>query len=272
MRIVDTHCHLDNRQFAGDLDGLLARAAEAGVERMLTIGTGEGPADLDCAVNIASRYPNVYATVGVHPHDAAKADDASFDRMRTLLREEKVLALGEIGLDYHYDFSPRPLQHEVFVRQLHLARDANKPVVIHTREAWADTISALREHWQGGSGIFHCFTGTPEQAAEAVELGFYLGFGGVLTFPKGESAREAARQAPDDRMLLETDAPYLAPVPHRGRRNEPAYTALTAHKLAEVRGCPVERIAAQTTRNFETLFGLPLSKPNGYTEDSDGTG
>ncbi len=270
MSLIDSHCHLDHKQFAGDIAGVLRRAAYAGVNCVLTIGTGEGPNDLDCALKIAAQYPNVYATTGIHPHDASKADAASFEWLRTLSREEKILAIGEIGLDYHYDFSPRETQTQVFREQLNIAREASKPVIVHTREAWNDTMAILRERWHGGAGILHCFTGTPQQALEAVDLGFYLGFGGVLTFPKSADVREAARAVPAERLVLETDAPYLAPIPHRGKRNEPAFTALIAAKLAEVRGCSIEDIARQTTRNFHDLFHLPHPKPNGYTEDSHG--
>ena len=271
MNLVDSHCHLDNRQFSADFEGVLERAKDAGVTRMLTIGTGEGPDDLNCALNVAWRYPHVFASAGIHPHDASKADAASYVRLRELVREEKCIAVGEIGLDYHYDFSPRDVQQRAFVEQLQIAGEAGKPVIIHTREAWEDTLATLRDHWRGGAGIMHCFTGSAGQALEAVELGFYLGFGGVLTFPKSDTVREAARQVPPDCLLLETDAPYLAPNPHRGKRNEPAFTAITARKLAEVRGCSVEEIARQTTDNFDTLFGLPHPKANGYTEVSHGT-
>ncbi len=270
MSFVDSHCHLDHRQFAGELDAILQRAAEAGVDRMLTIGTGEGPGDLDCALKIAARYRNVFATAGVHPHDASKADEHSLKWLQKLAGEEKLLAIGEIGLDYHYDFSPRDVQEQVFRRQLEIACESGKPVIIHTREAWDDTIHILREQWQSRTGIMHCFTGTAQQALEAVDLGFYLAFGGVLTFPKSTELRDAARLVPPERLLLETDAPYLAPLPHRGKRNEPAFTSLTAAKLAEVRGCSAEEIGEQTSRNFDTLFHLPHPKLNGYTEVSHG--
>lgn len=250
--LVDSHCHLDDRQFAGDLDAVIDRAAAAGVERMMAIGTGDGPADLETAIRLAERYPVFHATAGVHPHDAAKATPETFDRLRDLAAQESVLAIGEIGLDYHYDFSPRETQREVFARQLEVASGAGKPVVIHTREAWSDTIAILRERYAGG-GIFHCFTGGPAEAQEALDLGFHLSFGGVLTFPKAEATRETARLAPLDRILVETDAPYLAPVPHRGKRNEPAFMVETVRKLAAIRGIAPEELAAATTRNFERL-------------------
>jgi TatD DNase family protein len=251
--LIDSHCHLDDKQFDPDRDEVIARAREAGVERMMAIGTGNGPPDLECALRLARRHDFIYATVGVHPHDASKATPETFAAMEGLAGEAKVLAIGEIGLDYHYDFSPRDVQREVFVRQLELAGSAGKPIVIHTREAWEDTLLVLREHWLG-AGIIHCFSGGPAEAREALDLGFYLSFGGVITFPKAEALRDAARMAPEDRLLVETDAPYLAPVPKRGKRNEPAFVVETARRLAEVRGAAPERIAEVTTANFERLL------------------
>ncbi|MEX2260923.1 MAG: TatD family hydrolase [Bryobacteraceae bacterium] len=257
MKLVDSHCHLDDEKFAPDFEQVLQRALDAGVERMMAIGTGDGPPDLEAAVRLADAYPFVYATVGVHPHDAAKAQPESFDRLRALLDHPKVLALGEIGLDYHYDFSPRDVQREVFTRQLELAADARKPVVIHTREAWRDTVDLLERHRSTlAGGIFHCFSGGAEEAAQALDLGFHLSFAGIVTFPKAENVREAASIAPLDRLLVETDAPYLAPAPHRGKRNEPSFAVHTARCLAEIRGVTAEEIAAATTANFERLLGL----------------
>lgn len=252
MKLVDSHCHLDDEQFDSDREEAIARARAVGVEIMMAIGTGNGPPDLEAAVRLAERYPFIYATVGVHPHDAAKASEHTFAALSKLAEHPKVLAIGEIGLDYHYDFSPRPVQAAVFAGQLAIAGAVGKPVVIHTREAWDDTLSMLRAGWNGG-GIMHCFTGDAHQAREALDLGFYLAFGGVLTFPRAESVREAARITPSDRVLLETDCPYLAPVPKRGKRNEPAFMVETARRLAEVRGCSLEEIAELTTTNFERL-------------------
>jgi TatD DNase family protein len=222
----------------------------------MAIGTGEGPPDLEAAIRLADQHEFIYATVGVHPHDAAKASDETFARIQTLLRYPKVRALGEIGLDYHYDFSPRPLQREVFERQLAMAAQAGLPVVIHTREAWEDTLSILRAA-APRAGIMHCFTGDAGQARQALDLGFHLAFGGVLTFPKAEAVRVAAHIAPADRLLLETDCPYLAPIPKRGKRNEPAFVVETARRLADVRGVTLQEIAAQTTENFERLCLAP---------------
>jgi TatD DNase family protein len=253
INLVDSHVHLDHEQFRQDLDALIDRAHAQGVHRMLTIGTGDGPPKLDCAIELAARHAGVFATVGVHPHEAAKAYAGTFDELRALLREKSVLALGEIGLDYHYDFSPREVQREVFVEQLRLAREAGKPIIIHTREAWPDTMDILRREWTG-AGIMHCFTGDEQQAREALDLGFHLSFGGVLTFNKAEAVRQAAAVVPDERLLVETDAPYLAPIPYRGKRNEPAFMVETVRRLASVRGTEAAQIAAITTANFERLM------------------
>jgi TatD DNase family protein len=256
VRVIDSHCHLDDRQFDEDREAAIARARAAGVETMLAIGTGDGPPDLEAAVRLAASHECIYATVGVHPHDAAKATEETFARLDALTNHPKVRAVGEIGLDYHYDFSPRDVQHAIFERQLALATAASLPVVIHTREAWEDTISILRAGWRGG-GIMHCFTGDAAQAREALDLGFSLAFGGVITFPKANTVREAARITPAEKLLVETDSPYLAPVPMRGKRNEPAFIIQTVRRLAAVRGCDAEEIAAVTSANFERLCLRP---------------
>jgi TatD DNase family protein len=256
--LVDTHCHLDNEQFKADRDQVIARAFEAGVDTMVAIGTGDGPPDLEAGVRLAERHACILATVGVHPHDASKADDGTYARLSELLGHSKVIALGEIGLDYHYDFSPREVQRQAFIEQMRIAREARKPIVIHTREAWADTLALLEEHWapSGLPGIMHCFSGGLEEAEQCLELGFYLSFGGIVTFPKATNIQEAARVAPADRILVETDAPYLAPVPRRGKRNEPAFVMETARKVAALRGETLEGIAQTTTANFRRLIGL----------------
>jgi TatD DNase family protein len=255
VNLVDSHCHLDDPKFDEDREQVIQRARAAGVGRMMAIGTGNGPPDLEVAVRQADRYDFVYATIGVHPHDASKAAEDTFVKLRELATHPKVLAVGEIGLDYHYDFSPHDVQRAVFVRQLELAAEAAKPIVIHTREAWDDTLEILRASWRGG-GIMHCFTGDEQQARQALDLGFHLSFGGVLTFPKAEPTRQAAKIVPEDRLLVETDCPYLAPVPHRGKRNEPAFMVETVKRLAELRGRPAEEIAQVTTANWERLCGV----------------
>jgi TatD DNase family protein len=252
VRLIDSHVHLDDSKFDADRAETMDRALAAGVECMMAIGTGD-PSDLEVAIRQAEQHAFVYATIGVHPHDASKTTSETWTRMRELAKHPKVLAVGEIGLDYHYDFSPRGVQREVFEQQLAIAAESGKPIVIHTREAWDDTLEVLRTHWHG-AGIMHCFTGGETQARQALELGFHLSFGGVLTFPKADTVRQAARVAPADRILVETDCPYLAPVPHRGKRNEPAFVVETVRRLAEVRGHTPDEIAALTTRNFERLL------------------
>jgi TatD DNase family protein len=257
MTLIDSHCHLDDAQFAADREATIARAQAAGVTEMLAIGTGDGPPDLETAIRLADRYPFIRATIGVHPHDASKATPETFDYLRRLSSHSQVVALGEIGLDYHYDFSPRDVQQSVFVAQLAIAAESSLPIVIHTREAWDDTLALLRAHWHGarrGPGIMHCFTGGPEEARQALDLGFHLAFGGVITFPKAGSTRESARLTPLDRLLVETDCPYLAPVPHRGKRNEPAFILEIVKYLAEIRHATPAEIAEATTRNFRALF------------------
>jgi len=255
--LIDSHCHLDDEQFEGDRPAVIERARVAGIEYMLTIGTGNGPPDLEAAVRLSDRYDFVYATVGVHPNDAPKCEEKTFENLERLLAHPKVVALGEIGLDYHWGV-PKEAQMPVFLRQLEIAAQARLPIVIHTRDAWDDTIDVLREHWapRGLPCIMHCFTGNTKRAETCLELGFHLAFGGVITFPKAAEARDAARITPRDRLLIETDAPYLAPVPYRGKRNEPAYVVHTAQALADLRGASIAELGTQVTQNFEALFGL----------------
>ena len=207
---------------------------------------------------IAEKYECVYATVGVHPHAAKQFDNESPARLADLLKHPKVLGLGEIGLDYHYDFAPRDVQHRAFLDQIEVAKSAGKPIIIHTREAWADTFELLEKHWApaGLPGIMHCFSGGVVEAERCLAMGFYLSFSGVVTYPKAIELHAAARMAPADRILVETDAPYLAPVPFRGKRNESAYVVRTAERLAELRGVSVQTVAQQTTENFRVLFQL----------------
>ena len=256
MSLIDSHCHLDSAEFDPDRGEVIERALAAGVEQMVAIGTGNGPPDLEAGMRLADKHPALYATVGIHPHDAAKASPADLRRLETLLAHPKVIAIGEIGLDYHYDFSPRETQKAVFIEQMTIAASAHKPIVIHTREAWDDTIALIEQHWAPHSipGIMHCFSGGPDQAQQAIRLGFYLSFGGIVTFPKAANVQDAASAAPSDRILVETDAPYLAPVPKRGKRNEPALMVHTAQKLAELRGVSYQEICLTTSVNFRRLL------------------
>lgn len=256
-KLIDSHCHLDNQQFAEDREAVIERALAAGVEHMVAIGSGDGPPDLEAGIRLADRYPFLYATIGVHPHDASKADAETYRRLNELAAHPKVVAFGEMGLDYHYDHSPRAVQRNVFVEQMRIAQDAGKPIVIHTRSAWADTMALLRGHWaqpgQRFGGIMHCFSEGPREAEEALALGFHISFAGIVTFPKATAIQEAARITPADRLLVETDAPYLAPVPKRGKRNEPAFVVETARRLAELRGVTLEEIAQTTSANWRQL-------------------
>jgi TatD DNase family protein len=262
IALVDSHSHLDDERFDADREAAIERAAAAGVETMLAVGTGAGPPDLEAAIRLAESHPQIYATVGVHPHDASKATRETFERLGALLAHPKVLALGEIGLDYHYNFSPPEVQREVFARQLEMARAAVRPVVIHTREAWTDTLRLLGESGVR-HGIMHCFSEGPLEAEQALGLGFHVSFAGIVTFPNALRVQAAARMVPQERLLVETDAPYLAPVPHRGKRNEPAFVLETARKLGELRGARIEQIAAATADNFRKLFGFAPANPSG---------
>lgn len=255
VTLIDSHCHLDNSDFDADRDEVVARAIDAGVAHMVAIGTGNGPPDLEAGIRLAEKYPAFYSTVGVHPHDAAKASERDLGRLEELVKHPRVVALGEIGLDYHYDFSPRDTQKSVFVEQMAIAARARKPIVIHTREAWDDTLALIESCWSpsGLPGIMHCFSGGPAEAERALKLGFYLSFGGILTFPKALDVQAAAKEAPRDRILVETDAPYLAPVPKRGKRNEPAWIVHTAQKLADLRNESLKEVARATRENFQRI-------------------
>jgi TatD DNase family protein len=261
---VDSHCHLDGPRFDADREQVIARAHDAGIASLLAVGTGDGPGTLDCALRIAEGHDFIYATVGIHPHEAQLARDSDFGELEQLARSAKVIAWGEIGLDYYYNHSPHEVQREVFVRQMELARAAKLPVVIHCRpadnreDAWEDCLALLEQHWSrsGLGGILHCFTGTWNYAKRALDLGFMISFAGNVTFPQAQQIRHSAVEVPLDRMLIETDSPYLAPVPYRGKRNEPAYVKATAGQIGELRAHSAEEIGAQTAQNFYRFFGL----------------
>lgn len=252
--LVDSHCHLNFPDFASDLDAVLGRAAENGIGTLLTINTRLSEAkDIQA---IADRYPQVYCTVGVHPHDAADyAGDTLLSQLKELTQHPKVVGIGETGLDYYYNNSPRDAQISAFSDHIQASIDLSLPLVIHTRDADADTIACLKEGGQGQvRGVFHCFSGSANLAAQALELGFYISLSGILTFKKAEELREIAKAAPLDRLLVETDAPFLAPIPHRGKRNEPAFTKNTAEVLADLKGLSYLEIETATTNNFFNLF------------------
>ncbi len=258
--LIDSHAHLDDARYDGDRDAVIARAREAGVEIFITIGCDL--ATSRSAVALAERYPFVYATVGVHPHEVKHIGDDWYEELRRLAQHSKVVGYGEIGLDYHYNYSPPKLQRERFREQVGIAKDLGLPLSIHSREAQEDTIAILREEKAGTvGGVFHCFTGDAWLAKDALDLGFYLSFSGVLTFQNASMLRDIAKTVPMDRLLVETDCPYLTPAPHRGKRNEPSFVTLVAEKLAEVRAeseaLDVEQVGRITADNTRRLFKIP---------------
>ena len=260
--LVDSHAHIDGEEFDVDRDEVIARAREAGVVAILNVGTGDPQSGtLERAVKVAEHYEGVYAAVGVHPHDARLFDERAAKRVNELaMSSERVIAWGEIGLDYHYDNSPREVQREVFARQLRMARELKLPVIIHSREADEDTVEILRAEWEGADrgGIMHCFGGGYAMAASVLELGFMISFAGNVTFKKAGALRDVARRIPLERLLIETDCPFLTPVPFRGRRNEPARVVETARCLAELHGVGTEEFGRTTTINFQRFFKLPI--------------
>ena len=258
MDLIDSHAHIDFPQFADDRDAMLQRAREAGVGTLLAIGTGPGPEKLDAALPYAEQHNWVYTSVGVHPHDAKEVTPQHLDELARLAQHPKVIAWGEIGLDYFYDHSPRDVQAAVFRSQMELAHRAKLPIIIHCREAWDDCLSLIERHWKptGLGGILHCFTGTIDHARRGMDMGFLISFAGNSTYPKTQNLRDVAKELPLGGILIETDAPYLAPQAYRGKRNEPAYVAEVAKSLAAVRNLPPEEIAAATADNFRRLFRI----------------
>jgi TatD DNase family protein len=267
--LIDSHAHLDSPRYAEDREALLHRAWEAGVRTVLSIGIGEGPDTMHQALDLARQYkdlpetPKIFASAGIHPHEAQLADEAAYEKLDHLLQQPEVIACGEIGLDYFYDHSPRETQKTVFRRQMEIAASRKQPIIIHCRpsdnstNAWDDTLDLLEEQWKpaGLGGILHCFTGEYDHARRALDAGFLISFAGNITFPKAQPIRDAAALVPLDSILVETDAPFLAPVPNRGKRNEPAFVRDVAARLAEVRQISPELAASRTTENFHRFFG-----------------
>ena len=252
--LIDTHAHLEMQAFEEDRDEVIRRAGEAGIDAIVTVGTNLR----DCrkAVAIAGRYDSVYAAIGIHPHDVNRIDGETYRLIRELAGRPKVVAYGEIGLDFFRNRSPRSDQIRCFGEQLELAAELGLPVIIHDRDAHAETLKMLTE-WKGGKGgIIHCFSGDAPMAGKCLDLGFYISVPGPVTYPKSERLLDVVRQVPLDRLLVETDAPYLSPQPFRGQRNEPAYVLHTARKVAETKGLPLEEVAAATTRNAKAVFGI----------------
>jgi TatD DNase family protein len=276
---IDSHAHLEGSRYDTDRDEVLARAKQNGIEAYLAIGNGEGPDTADCGIKLAEKYdgkqeyPGIWASVGIHPHEANLATAAADSQMLQWARHPKVIAWGEIGLDYFYDHSPREIQKTVFLQQMELARTSKLPIIIHCRpsgnseNAWDDCLMLIAEHWSssGLGGILHCFTGSVEHARRALDMGFMISFAGNITFPKAQPIRDAAQVLPLDRMLIETDSPYLAPIPHRGQRNEPAFVTEVARQIGKLRGLSAEEIGSRTTGNFYNFFSLA---PNANSPDS----
>jgi TatD DNase family protein len=252
--LVDSHCHLDFADFGDELDEVVARARRAGVGAMVTICTRL--TEFERVLAIAERYENVWCSVGIHPHEAANEPEATAARLVELARHPRVVGIGEAGLDYHYDHSPRDRQREVFRRHIEAARVSGLPLIVHSRNADADTVELLEEGTAAGglTGVIHCFSSTDLLAKGALALGFYISLSGIVTFRNAEPLRKIARDLPEDRLLVETDAPYLAPMPHRGKRNEPAFVVHTAALVSELRQQDPESLAASTTANFYRLF------------------
>lgn len=256
---IDSHAHIDGPEFDADRDEMLARAQAAGVTTILNVGTGNPHNGvLERAVELGKKHSFIYTALGTHPHDSSHYDDKAEEKITTLISSERVVAWGEIGLDFHYDHSPRDVQVAVFKRQLRAARECDLPVVIHTREAEAETIEILRNDYEGAErrGVFHCFSGSKALAKSAIELGFMISFSGIVTFKKADELRSIAAEVPLDRLFIETDCPYLTPVPHRGKRNEPSFVVEVARCLAEIHGVDIEEMARITAENFSRFFRL----------------
>ena len=253
--LVDSHAHLDGRQFANDLDETVERATENGISHILTIGC-----DLESSANsiaVAEKYENIFAAVGVHPHDATEINADTLAKLCSMLSHPKVVALGEIGLDYYRDRSPRDIQRNAFRQQIRLAKEVGKPTIVHDRDAHDEVVQILKEENAAKvGGVLHCFSGDLEMAKQCLELNFYLSFTGTITYPKNEPIRGIIKEIPIDRMLVETDCPYLSPQKFRGKRNEPAYVRYTAEKMAEIKGLSIEDVARVTSRNCHDLFGF----------------
>ena len=253
---IDSHAHIDGHEFDADREAVIERASAAGVSVILNVGTGDPHSDaFERAIELGQQHENIYTAIGTHPHDARLYDDRAEEKIRELIQNERVIAWGEIGLDFHYDNSPRDVKVDVFKRQLRAARECELPVVIHTREAEAETIEILKSEPES-RGVFHCFSGNMDLAEKALELGFMISFSGIVTFKKAEELREVAKRVPLDRLLIETDCPYLSPIPYRGKRNEPAFVVEVARCLAGIHDLSIDEMAQQTSDNFSRFFGL----------------
>lgn len=258
MDLIDSHAHIDFPQFDEDREAVLERARAAGVSTLLAIGSGPGPEKLDAAIPFAEQHDWIYASVGTHPHEAKELTPQHLEQLAKLAKHPRVIAYGEIGLDYFYDHSPRDVQQRVFREQMEVAKKAKLPIIIHCRDAWTDCMDMLESEWRstGLGGILHCFTGTLEDAKRGVDTGFLISFAGNSTYPKAQNLRDIAKALPLENLLIETDSPFLAPQPYRGKRNEPAYVGEVAKAIATVRDLAAEEVAAATAENFRRFFKL----------------
>lgn len=256
MRLVDTHAHLNDERFDGDRDTVIAALPENGIAAVVNAAFDLASSRL--GAELAQKYQNNYATVGIHPHSAADVDDDALEEICKLYKGTRIVAIGEIGLDYHYDYSPRDMQQKAFRSQLALASRLEAKIVLHNREATADTMRILREESNTHEGVMHCFSGSIETAREVLDMGLYISLGGAVTFKNAGKLTEVARFVPTDRLLLETDCPYMTPEPYRGQRNEPKHVLLAARRIAEIKGISTEELADITTKNAAELFGLEL--------------
>ena len=255
--LIDSHAHIQGKEYAGEIDAVIARAREAGVEKIIAVGGAGDMSSNSEAIALADSFPDVYATVGMHPHDAKDVSADELKKLKELAADPKVVAVGETGLDYYYNHSPHEVQRRVFAEFIHMARETERPIVVHERDAAQDAFELLRNEGAGQiRGVIHCFTGNYEAARNYLDLGFYVSFTGIITFKNAEPLREVVRKVPLERMLVETDSPYLTPVPHRGRRNEPAYVRYVAETIASIKGLSLEEVARVTTQNVRGLFGV----------------
>ncbi len=253
--LIDSHAHLDDERFDKDRDRLIKSLKESGIDLIINPGSDLGSSIK--AVSLSEQYDNIYAAVGVHPHSAKEMDESTIEVLKSFTNRDKVVAIGEIGLDYYYDNSPREIQRQKFVEQLELAKEVNLPVIIHTRDAAQETFDILKEAQDGSlKGVLHCYSGSVEMALEYVKMGFYISLGGPITFKNARVSREVAKAVPIDRLLIETDSPYLTPEPYRGKRNEPLFVRYVAGTIAEIRGINFDELAKETSENAKRLFRI----------------
>jgi TatD DNase family protein len=255
--LIDSHAHIQSKEYAGEVEAVIARAREAGVEKIIAVGGAGDMSSNTEAIALAKTFPDIYATVGMHPHDAKDVGANELKKLKELAADPKVVAVGETGLDYYYDNSPREVQRRVFAEFIHLARETGLPIVVHERDAAHDVADLLRAEGAGKlRGVIHCFTGNYEAACAYLDLGFYISFTGIITFKNAEALRDVVRKVPLERIFVETDSPYLTPVPYRGRRNEPAYVRYVAETVARLKELSLEEVARVTTQNVQELFSI----------------